>query len=142
MSTQLPGYGFSMRLALPLGAEGDPAEFRPAEGAWTSPARVGKRGLLELAELWPQERQLCANAVEGRLLGLRSRQPREDDPVRGRTWGAGVPGRLGSSCRAPGCHRVTAVLTATSSTVLHSDTIRRTAHAQVARCDQGSACIC
>jgi hypothetical protein len=44
--------------------------------------------------------------------------------------------------RAPSCHCVTAVVTATSSTVLLSDTIRRTPHGHVARCDPGSACIC
>jgi hypothetical protein len=52
--------------------------------------------------------------------------------------------RLGDPRRAPGCHRVTAVLTATSSTVSlsHSNTIRRTPHAHVTRSDQGPACIC
>ncbi len=41
-----------------------------------------------------------------------------------------------------GCHRVTAVLTATSSTVPHLDTTRRTSHVHVMRSGQGSACIC
>jgi hypothetical protein len=44
--------------------------------------------------------------------------------------------------RALDCHRLTAVLTATSSTVPHSNTTRRTPHAHVARSDQGPACIC
>jgi hypothetical protein len=39
-------------------------------------------------------------------------------------------------------HQVTAVLTATSSTVMHSHTTRRTSHAYVARFDFGLACIC
>lgn len=43
---------------------------------------------------------------------------------------------------APGCHCVTAVLTATSSTVSHSNTTQRTPHAHVPRSDQGPACIC
>ena len=41
-----------------------------------------------------------------------------------------------------GCHCVTAVVTATSSTVPHSNTIRRTPHTLVARPYQGPACIC
>jgi hypothetical protein len=47
---------------------------------------VGERGLLEPWELWPQELQLCVKAAEGGLLDLRSRG--QDDPVRGREWGA------------------------------------------------------
>ena len=46
--------------------------------------------------------------------------------------------RLGHT-RAPGCHRVTAVLTATSSTVQHSNTTRQTPHVHVAQSDQGPA---
>ena len=49
---------------------------------------VGERGLLEPGELWPQEQVLCAKAAEGRLLDLRCRRPGEDDPIRGRQWGA------------------------------------------------------
>src|SRR6185437_12934275 len=41
---------------------------------------------------------------------------------------------------SPPCrHQVTAVLTATSSTVLHSDTTRRTPHARVAQSNPGLA---
>jgi hypothetical protein len=36
----------------------------------------------------------------------------------------------------------TAHLTATSSTMLPSDTTQRTPHTHIARSDQGSACIC
>lgn len=42
----------------------------------------------------------------------------------------------------PGCHHVTAVVTATNSTALHPDTTRRTPHARVAWSDPGLACIC
>jgi hypothetical protein len=48
---------------------------------------VSARGLLGTADLWPQEHQLCAKAAEGVLLDLRSPQPGEDDPARGREWG-------------------------------------------------------
>jgi hypothetical protein len=44
--------------------------------------------------------------------------------------------RLGDPRRAPGCHRVTAVLTATSSTGPPSNTTRRTPHAHAGRSDQ------
>jgi hypothetical protein len=47
---------------------------------------VSARGLLEAADLWPQEQQLCATAAEGVLLDLRSRRPGEDDPTRGQQW--------------------------------------------------------
>ena len=47
---------------------------------------VGERRLLEQTELWPQERALCAKAAEGSLLDLRSRRPREDDPLGGQEW--------------------------------------------------------
>jgi len=49
---------------------------------------VGERRLLEPSELWPQEQQLCAKAAEGGLLDLRCGRPGEDDPARGREWGA------------------------------------------------------
>jgi hypothetical protein len=49
---------------------------------------MGERRLLEPAELWPQEVQLCVKSAEGGLLDLRSRQPGEDNPVQGRMWGA------------------------------------------------------
>jgi hypothetical protein len=60
--------------------------------------------------------------------------PRSDATVRQkrRNWSSsGSP--PWSSRRAPGRHQVTAVLTATSSTVSHSNTTRRTPHAHVAR---------
>jgi hypothetical protein len=44
--------------------------------------------------------------------------------------------------RRSGSYRVTAVLNATSSTLLHSDTTRRTPDAHMARSGQASACIC
>ncbi|MGH3868125.1 MAG: hypothetical protein ACRDQ4_18780 [Pseudonocardiaceae bacterium] len=47
---------------------------------------MSARGLLGAADLWPQERQLCAMAAEGVLLDLRSRRPGEDDPTRGQLW--------------------------------------------------------
>lgn len=47
---------------------------------------VGERRLLQPGELWPQEHQLCAMAVEGGLVDLRCRRPRQDDPVRGQGW--------------------------------------------------------
>jgi hypothetical protein len=56
--------------------------------------------------------------------------------------GAQVSRRVGHHVGAPASHRVTAVLTATSSTVPHSDTTRRTPDAHVERSDQGPACIC
>jgi hypothetical protein len=40
-----------------------------------------------------------------------------------------------SSHRALPCHQMTAVLTATNSTTLHSDTTQRTPHTHVARSD-------
>jgi hypothetical protein len=76
-------------------------------------------------------------------------QQRRAEPRRGaesrkmryaRSWGpSGLPPW---SSWAAGLARVTAVLTATSSTVPHSNTTRRTPHPHVVRSDQRPACIC
>jgi hypothetical protein len=54
---------------------------------YNSVVPVGERRLLEPAELWAQEQQLCAKAAEGRLLDLRCRRPSEDVPSQGGAWG-------------------------------------------------------
>jgi len=50
--------------------------------------------------------------------------------------------RLDHHAGTAGHHHMTAILTTTSSTMLHADTTRRTRHAHLACSDPGLACTC
>jgi len=88
---------------------------------------------------------VCTLAVG--VVAFATRRAGDDNPAPATPRNAlGTPLHQMASSQAntqgAGCQQVTAALTATSSNVLHSDTIRRTPHAHVAHSDPELACIC